>query len=256
MLNLKLLSLNLHCLEENNIPEKQDLIVETILEKEIDIIFLQEVAQYADSPLLFENIKETNYGFEVQEKLRKKGVEYFYYFDIIKHSFGKYDEGIAILSKYELYDIKANYISKSNEFHFWRTRKMIKGDLHLQNNKISLVSSHLGWTDEYENFENQVERMLSHVDRNNILLLVGDFNVSPGTEEYKYILSKELVDLYGSNKKYLFDPTHKKNMDLHQGETRIDYFFSNHKLEVINREILFSRDTVSDHYGVFIEVKI
>ena len=192
----------------------------------------------------------------MKNQLQNQGYDYFYYFVDIKHSFGKYNEGVAILSKYFLHDIKGNYISKSQDYYNWKSRKMIKGDLHLSDKTISLVSTHLGWTDDNEKFEDQIERMLAHLDKNQLLLIAGDFNVSPITNEYSMILNNGLHDLYASNPKHLFDSTHIKDIDLHKGATRIDYIFSNEKLEVLDREILFKDDLVSDHYGVYIELNI
>ena len=256
MRSLKLLTLNLHCLEEENIQENQKRIVKEIMNKDIDIIYLQEVAQYSDSVIVYGNVKNSNYGYQLQQLLKKKGEEYFFYFDVIKHAFGKYDEGVAILSKHKLRDVKSNYISKSHEINYWRTRKMIKGDLHRLDKTISFISTHLGWTDKYEVFEDQVDRLLTHVSDDHVLLIAGDFNVSPKTKEYGYIISKGLTDLYGNNPKHTFDPTHIKDMDLHQGETRIDYIFANMKLEVLRREILFTKQRVSDHYGVYMEIRL
>jgi len=256
MPSIKLLTLNLHCLEEKNIILNQNKIITEILHKNIDVVFLQEVAQYDESKIIYENVKESNYGYELQQQLKVEGKDYYYYFVDIKHSFGKYNEGVGILSKYMLHDLKGNYISKSQDYYNWRSRKMIKGDLHLPNKKISLVSTHLGWTDKNEVFEDQIERMLSHLNKEHLLLIAGDFNVSPKTNEYATLLNKGLCDLYGSNPKHLFDPTHITDMDLHKGSTRIDYIFSNTKLEVLKRDILFKEDRVSDHYGVYIELKI
>lgn len=256
MPSIKLLTLNLHCLEEKNIPLNQQLIRNEIVMKNIDIVFLQEVAQYDESPLLYDSVKESNYGYELQQQLKEEGKEYYYYFVDIKHSFNKYNEGVAILSKYMLHDIQGNYISKCTDYSNWKSRKMIKAELHLPNKKISLVSSHLGWTDEIEVFEEQIERMLTHLDKNHIWLLAGDFNVSPKTNEYSFMLGQGLYDLYGSNPKHLYDPTHLNDIDLHIGATRIDYIFSNVKLEVLDREVLFSKQLVSDHFGVYMELKL
>lgn len=256
MRKLKLLSLNLHCLEEDNLQEKQSRIVDEIIKRDIDVVFLQEVAQYLDSDIVYGNLKDSNYAYQLQQQLLKKGAQYHLYFEPIKKAFNKYDEGVALLSKYSLHNIKGNHISKCTEYHYWRTRKMIKGDLVRLDKTISFVSVHLGWSDNYESFEDQIERLTAHLDDNNVLIIAGDFNVSPKTNEYGYIIDKGLNDLYGSNPKYLFDPTHIKNMDIHEGSTRIDYFFANMNLEVLHREILFKKNTVSDHFGVYLEIRL
>jgi maltose 6'-phosphate phosphatase len=256
MRKLKLLTLNLHCLEEENIPRKQEGIIAEILKKDIDIIFLQEVAQYIDSKIVQDTVKESNYAYNLQQILLEKGKQYYFYFEPIKKSFNIYDEGVAILSKYPLHDVKGNYVSNCQEYEYWRTRKMLKGDIERIDKTISLVSVHLGWTDGFEIFEDQVERLLAHLDEKNVLIVAGDFNVSPKTKEYSFLIKNGLNDLFGSIPKYLFEPTHIKDMDLHKGTTRIDYIFSNMKLEVLNREILFQEEKVSDHYGVYLEIRL
>ncbi len=256
MLNLKLLTLNLHCLEEEYIPMKQLIIIDEIIQRDIDVIFLQEVAQYLDSPLINGNIKESNYAYQLQQLLLSKGKQYHLYYSPIKEAFDKYDEGVAVLSKYPLYNVKDNYISKCTEYKFWRTRKMLKGDFQRHGNTVSFVSTHLGWTDHYETFEDQVERLITHLDNKNTIIVAGDFNVAPTTKEYGYLLSKGLKDLYGANPKYVLDPTHISNMDVHSGSTRIDYIFSNTHFDVVKREILFKEKRVSDHYGVYLEIKL
>lgn len=256
MRRLKLLTLNLHCLEEENIIDNQNQIIAEILKKDVDVVLLQEVAQYENSSIVRDLIKDSNYGYQLQQLLLDKGEEYHYYFEPIKSSFGKYDEGVAILSKHVLHNVKSNYISKNRDYANWKTRKMIKGDLERIDKTVSFVSVHLGWTDELEVFEDQVERLLSHLDDNNVLILAGDFNVNPKSKEYGNILNKGLSDLYGSIPKFLFDPTFGEEKDVHDSGTRIDYIFANMKLEVLNREVLFKENKVSDHYGVYLEIRL
>jgi endonuclease/exonuclease/phosphatase family metal-dependent hydrolase len=45
-------------------------------------------------------------------------------------------------------------------------------------------------------------------------------------------------------------------MDIHVESKRIDYIFSSKKVKVLNRYILFNKQRVSDHYGVYIEIEV
>ncbi len=256
MPKLSLLTLNLHCLEEMDLEIKQQQVSETILQKDIDIILFQEVAQYSNEEIIIENIKPSNYGYAIQQQLQQLNKQYYYYFEPIKSSFNKYDEGVAILSKYPLHDVTSNYISKTHEYKYWRTRKMLKGDLNIHDNVFSIVTVHTGWTDKYEIFEDQIDRLVSHVDLHNTCIFAGDFNVRPNTDEYNYILSKKLIDVIPNTHELYNYPTHIEDMDIHKGSTRIDYFFTNQIVNVVKTEILFEDVRVSDHNGVYIELKI
>lgn len=252
MPKLKLLTLNLHCLVEDDLSEKQRIIAEEITQREVDIIFLQEVAQTRSENILYGDVKTDNYGETLRTLLREKGLTYFYAFEPIKHSFGKYDEGIGILSKAPIKDVFSKYISKCTDYAYWRTRKSLHATINEYN--IKVISTHLGWTDEYENFNNQVDNLVKNIGHE-LTLIAGDFNVSPTTSEYEYILSKGFIDLYGKEKSNLLDPTHVNDIDTHSGAARIDYVFSTHDVLVLDRKILFTKNKVSDHYGVYLEIQ-
>ena len=221
----------------------------------MDVIFLQEVAQYKDEEIVIANIKPSNYAYQIQQLLKEQGYTYFLYYEPIKFSFNKYDEGVAILSKSPLQNVTSHFISKQKDYQSWKTRKIISGELNLNNTNYQFISAHLGWNDEIERYDDQFTEMMKLINQNSVVIIGGDFNISPRTKEYASILKSGLIDLYGLNPKYLFVPTHKPNIDIHEGGTRIDYIFSNHHLEVYDRDILFKENTVSDHFGVFLEIK-
>ena len=253
---LKLLTLNLHCLEETKLDRNKKIIVDEIIKKDIDIIFLQEVAQYHENQLIMGTIKESNYGYDLQQLLLEKGIQYHYDYVPIKHSFGKYDEGLGVLSKYRFDTTKAQHISKSIDYYNWKSRKVQSAVIHQGKTKIAILNTHFGWTDEFERFEDQVDELLKILPTD-LTIIAGDFNVSPISKEYQYLQSKNLHDLfYNNDEEYKYISTHVNDMDFHTGENRIDYFFSNKKIEVVDREILFTDPLVSDHYGVYICIKI
>ena len=256
MHKLKLLTINLHCLEEPNIKQNQETIVSEIIKRDIDIIFLQEVAQNLKGRKLVEQIKESNYGYDLMQLLKEQNHIYYYYYTPIKESFNKYDEGIAILSKHKLKHVSSEYISKTKDYSNWKSRKMIQAELHIADEIITLVSVHLGWSDGNEVFENQVEKLLSSLKEENQWLLAGDFNVNPNSKEYQFLLNKGLIDLYGLNQEHLYDATHISDMDIHDGSNRIDYFFSTKTYQVLEQEILFQEKRVSDHFGVYLSIKL
>lgn len=256
MSELKLLSLNLHCLEEKNLVEKQRIIAKKISDLDIDIILLQEVAQYLDGALLRDKIKTSNYGLALQSLLESKGSIYHYYYEPIKHSFNKYDEGLGILSKVPITSFRTEYISKTQDYENWKSRKMIQGECRYQGKTLSLVNTHMGWTDGYERFEDQIDELIKHSSSQHFTIFAGDFNVRPTSKEYQYILSKKLLDPFKDHQELFEKQTFAKAMDVHKDTARIDYFFSNRKMNVLDAKILFTSPLVSDHYGVYIKIKL
>lgn len=253
---MKLLTLNLHCFEEDMIQLNQKRIVDTILLEDIDIVFLQEVAQTIDSKVVNGDIKEDNYGYCLKQELMKRGADYDYYYKIGNQAFGKYDEGIAILSKTELSNRKHFYISKTIDYNQWNTRVIVSAKTVVDDLELVFTSAHFGWSDGYEVFEEQVDSLMNNLSKSDINIIAGDYNISPGTNEYNHIINKGYIDLfYNKEEEYFNIPTHINDIDQKEGSSRIDYVMSNKEFKVINRKILFNEDMVSDHYGVLIEIK-
>lgn len=255
MQNISLLTLNLHCFEENEIKKNQDEIVKEIIQKEIDIIFLQEVAQYHTNEIEFGHIKVGNYGYVLKSLLEEKGYRYYYQYEPIKYSFGKYDEGVALLSKYPIENVSSKYISKVQDYMDWKSRKYIKGTINVRDKRIDLYSVHLGWNDENESYLSQVKKLTKSIT-SEITLIGGDFNVNCGGELFNKTLNEGLIDLYGLDENKRLDPTHEDNLDVHKFSSRIDYIFSTKTLKVLDQCIMFKENKVSDHYGLYLKIQL
>lgn len=253
---MKILTLNLHCFVEETIEENQLLIVDTIIKEDIDIIFLQEVAQSEDLDIMFKDIKKDNYGYKLKTLLEEAGHNYFFHYKIGNLSFNKYDEGLAILSKTRLFDLSHFFVSKNTEYKNWNTRVIVSAKTKVHNTVLTLTSTHLGWSDGYEVFEDQVDKLLDNLNPKEINIVAGDFNVKAGSKEYNYIIDKGYIDLFYNGKDEYFDiPTHVNDMDIQVGASRIDFIMSNNHFEVKNRKILFKDKKVSDHFGVMLEIE-
>jgi len=253
---MKILTLNLHCFEEETLDDNQQLISDFIRELDIDIIYLQEVAQSFNSSVYDGRIKTDNYGKRIMDKLVNMGLTYFYYYDYGKQAFGKVDEGLGIISKYRMLNKESFYVSRETSYDTWWTRKIIKASIRYNNTIIDLVNVHLGWTGYDEIFENQVDLLIDNLDFDNTNLIAGDFNVSENSDGYKYVLSKGLNDLYfNNNMDYFHDVTHRDYIDEKKIATRIDYVMSNEEFDTKDRKIVFKDKRVSDHFGVYIEIE-
>jgi len=254
---LKILTLNLHCFVEKNIKENQKQIVETIINEDIDIIFFQEVAQSEELEIIFNDIKKDNYGYIIKSLLEEKGYHYYYHYKIGNLSFNKYDEGLAILSKTKMFHMEHHFISKKVDYNSWTTRVIVSAKTIVNNRTLSLTSTHFGWSDGFEVFEDQVDSLLDNLNPKELNIIAGDFNVLAGSDEYDYFINQGYIDLfYNNEKKYFNTPTHYDDTDTITVSSRIDYIMCNQKLEVTNRKILFKDKKVSDHYGVLLEIAI
>ena len=253
---MKFLTLNAHCFAEDDIPRNQQIIADFIKRKEIDVVFLQEVAQSESAPIVKDVIKEDNYGYVIQQVLREKGHRYYYHYMYGNQAFGYVQEGLGILSKTPLFDVNSFYISKKTTYKDWHTRVIVSAKTLYQHKEFTLCSAHIGWTEGEEVFEYQIDRLHTTLQAEHILI-GGDFNVGFGAKGYHYVVDKGYYDLfYSGDAKYALSPTHVSDMDIHSGENRIDYIFSNHPYKVIERDIVFKKETVSDHYGVYIEIEV
>ena len=253
---MKILTLNLHCFAEKDIVKNQKNIVDAILKEDIDIVLFQEVAQSKDLRIVFDSIKEDNYGYKLKQELAIKGANYYYHYAFGNQAFGLYDEGLAILSKTKLTNKSHFFISKTVDYNNWSTRIIVSAKTVIENKEIVFTSAHLGWSDGYEVFEDQVDSLMDNLNSDDINIIAGDYNISPGTKEYKHIIEKGYIDLFFNNEEdYYKTPTHVSDIDQKDGSSRIDYVMSNKEFNVIKREIVFNKDMVSDHYGVLIELK-
>ena len=66
---MKIISLNLHCLQEDNLLEKLKRVAAFINANDIDICLFQEVAQHKDNKIIKDNIKEGNNCYLLKEML-------------------------------------------------------------------------------------------------------------------------------------------------------------------------------------------
>lgn len=250
----RLMTLNLHCFAEEDIPNKQEIIVETILSKKPDVICLQEVAQSrSEDDLSRRNIHQDNYGFRLVEEVQKRAnIKYYFYYKSIKRSFDIYDEGVAILSLKPLREEEVKVISKTNDYDNWKKREILAYTLQNQDEQITIATTHFGWSDGYEVFEDQFCLATENIKDKPLTILAGDFNIRFQSDEYKYITKQGWHDLFIDDLKFCQLPTFRGDFATNDSPARLDYIMTNHKVKCMEKEILFGENRVSDHYGIFV----
>ena len=281
---MKLLTLNTHSLHGEDWKQKLEWLVEGILKEKPDVIALQEVNQTAaEMPaeyVLREGqtivsdcvpLKQDNYAAQAAYLLRQAGVGCFWAWLPIKLGYGKYDEGVAILSlERKITQTAAFPISRTEEYQDWRTR-MVLG-VQVEGCEDWFYSVHMGWwQDEEEPFLAQWERLTAQTEspsEDKTVWLMGDFNAPDlfSAQSYAHICSAGWQDTHMTAKEKGNDFTAAGNIDgwkeklpdSNVAGLRLDYIWCKPKREILSSQTIFdgkNGPVVSDHFGVIIETK-
>ena len=272
-----MLTLNLHCFQEDQPFEKLGIIAEALLELEPDVVALQECAQDRWAPERLRvtpgvSIREGNAALWLVERLRAGGQASHGVWDWAHYGWDRWEEGCAVLSPHRLRYADSRYVSQSTGPGAWKSRKPVGAFVEVAGfGPVAVFSTHLGWWgDKEEPFEDSLDRLvtwqaefLSSVPRSVPvpLLTVGDFNQQAGGEGYRFI-----KDWTGWDDAWLTahpegtsGATIGPNTDGWEGTAeaqRIDYVFTRPEdgLKVVQCERVFTEDDfgrVSDHVGLW-----
>lgn len=278
---MKLLTLNTHSLIEKNYEEKLNCFADTVSKEQPEIIALQEVnqtrkAKEAKKDLLnyyFETdskiiIRKDNHVMRIANLLEAKGIVYQWSWVPIKLGYDIYEEGIAIMSKYPITEVKEFYISKNKDFYNWKSRKVLGIKVLIDKKFKWFYSVHMGWwNDEQDNFLNQWECLTSKLKEDNDLdiYLMGDFNnpAHVSNEGYHCIMNSGWFDTYTLSKNKDDGITVSSKIDGWENKQelnamRIDYIFKNSNSEIETSQVVFNEKNygiVSDHFGIMITEK-
>lgn len=264
---MRILTLNTHSWREENADEKLASLAEGIIERDYDVIALQEVNQLCDMPLNpHSHLRANNFMLVLIEEIKKrKGPQYKGFWQASKCLRDQYEEGECIMSKMPLVEEKCFTVSKVAEHTSPKKRNIIKVTTQYKGLDIDLFSCHMGWWhDEIEPFKPQCDRLMKEVNSERLALLMGDFNNNAHirNEGYDYLMEKGLYDTYDMAEE-------KDNGSTVQGEIsgwtgneedlRIDLIVTNRKLKVKKSQVIFNgknKSVVSDHYGVEVEISL
>ena len=271
---MKLLTCNTHSLIEDRYEEKLLAFVERVAAEKFDVIALQEVNQTHGGDII--NIKKPeylvndedctitsdNHILRVAEMLQERGVHYYWTWTPIKMGYDRYDEGIRILSLKKPEEVKHFYISASEDYYDWHSRKVIGVKIE----GCWYYSMHMGWwKEETDSFTAQWKNFLANISENDKIYLMGDFNNPAHAKEegYDTVLESGFYDTWhltgqkddGMTVVKVIDGWHDKGA---VDKMRIDFIFKNNDTEVESSHVIFNGDNgpvISDHFGVVIEEK-
>jgi maltose 6'-phosphate phosphatase len=254
---MKLLTLNCHSWREENQIEKIKYLAKTIAEEKYDVITLQEVSQRIDEK---GQIAKDNYVCILMEELLILGVsEYKFIWDMSHIGYDIYQEGVALITKHDIRDYRSFYVSKSRNIRDYKSRKIIKAKINIDNIDLEFLSCHLGWwQDKDESFKEQVENLLKNINKESKTFIMGDFNNDAFIkgEGYNYLLSKGLYDTYNLTNEKDNGVTVKGEIDgwaEQFKEKRLDLILTNKEVNIKSSKVIFNgknKDIISDHYGV------
>jgi Metal-dependent hydrolase len=251
---------------EENTEEKIKIIVNTIKEKDYDVIALQEVNQSIEGKLAFDRIKEDNFALVLLKELDSLGCsKYKMLWDFSHIGYDRYEEGVCIITKHKIEEDYSFFVSKAKDKSFWKTRKVVGASIKIKEELVDFYSCHLGWwQDKEEPFKDQVDRLLRNVEEDRLTFFMGDFNNNGfiRNEGYDYLIEKGMEDTFSTAKHSDDGITVKGKIDgwdLNKNNLRLDLILTNKKVDVKHSKVIFNgtnKPVVSDHYGVGIEVLI
>lgn len=254
---LKVLTLNLHCYQEDSQDTKLSTIAKAIDDHDIDIVCLQEVAEPWEGG---EAASEANTAKLIRARLKQP---YQLVSDWSHRGFNVYREGCAILTRHEIVVRDSGYISANQDTNSIHARKIVMAQIHVPFvGFVNVYSAHLSWWKD--GFREQFENLRAWANEKHwhgvvATLLLGDFNAKTGSEGY-------LLATSGNE----FEDQHLKaqraaaglHMPASQAELasdgRIDFIFlkKGSSLEVKASKELFTAANygrVSDHTGYYAE---
>ncbi len=273
---LVVLTINLHTYQEEDQAYKLNLVVRAIAELDADVVFLQEVAQGKDAPVVGElhgvTIRDDNMAqILVNQLATEYDLFYDFFWDWSHYGWEVWEEGSAVLTKHKIVQTEARFITKETRPTEWRSRKVPMITALIPSfGEMDLYSVHTGrWDDQLEPFKHQCDQLLAwmkerHSTSKKLTLLAGDFNNIAGSEGYDYIMNNgQFDDVYFKANPEGFDDFSIGGQihgwqDHHAEGSRIDYIFipsaESERVEVILAQRIFTEKSygrVSDHNGQY-----
>ncbi len=265
---MKLLTLNTHSLAEENYYEKLKIFVSAVFREKPDIIALQEVNQTAAAAAVASCgglvIRDDNHVFNAARMLEDLGMKYFWNWLPIKRSYGKYDEGIALMSLSPIIETDSVTVSRDDSYNDWKTRKL----LGIRTESLPdtwFFSVHFGWWDDPDDpFSEQWQRCAEYMKKYGNVWLMGDFNNPAEIKGEGY----DLVSASKYRDSYLLAKTKDSGITVHgiidgwrdrlscRNGMRIDHIRCSEKNIIKSSRVIFNGEnypTVSDHCGVIVE---
>lgn len=274
---MKVLTINVHgWIEEDSYQKIKDLAV-VIAKKDYEIIALQEVNQLMDNEEVThpyfvgsknENhaipLKKENYVGVLIEELEALGQKYYWSWSANHIGYGRYDEGLSILSK-SAQEVETITVSETTDYHTIATRNVLKANVKIDGEEWIIFNGHFSWWEDKQNnlvFKHEWDKMRKHLAGINKerVIFMGDFNNESDVSKqgYDYLLKNSpfLQDSYTIAKKKRGYATMEAGIDGWENTTigkRIDLILVSEQIVVEESNVIFDGENeaiISDHFGV------
>ncbi|MEX2785418.1 endonuclease/exonuclease/phosphatase family protein [Streptococcus sp. H49] len=268
----KYLTLNTHSWLENKALTKLSDLAEHIANENYDLISLQEVNQSLEAPLADKalgyvklrkspELRKDNYALQLADCLRAKGKAYYWSWTYNHIGYGKYQEGVAMLSKTPL-KVQDLLISKTADETDYHTRRALIAQTQIDGQELTAVSLHMSWFGK--GFEGEWKKLetalLAH---SSPLIVMGDFNNPTGTEGYQLVLDSplRLQDSHVAAQHSAGTHTISAAIDGWEGNRqalKVDHIFASPTVCFNSSQVVLdgrSTPVVSDHFGLTAESK-
>ncbi|SJZ48141.1 maltose 6'-phosphate phosphatase [Pilibacter termitis] len=270
---MKVLTLNTHSWMEEDPLVKLEILAQFIIEKDCDLIALQEVNQlmsesvvsheFYKAPENSVELKKDNFACLLVERLRELGVNYSFSWQSNHIGYDKYDEGVAILSKFKIEEITTIEVSKARSYDDFHTRNILGVKVKTKEQMFHIFSTHYSWWEDFVYEWERTRQYLATLEE--AFILCGDFNNPANVENegYDYLMTSmpKLQDSFLSAKIVNGEFTVEKEIDGWSGNKsglRIDYCFCSEKWRVKKHEVVFNgknQAVISDHFGILVEIE-
>ena len=242
---LKILTLNLHCYQEEDQMAKLARIAQAINELKADIVCLQEVGELW-------NGGRGDWGSNAARIIKDQlSLPYYYQGDWSHMGFDKYREGSAILSRHPMVYQDSGYVSPVRDVNDINSRKIVMAQVNVPYmGLVNVFSVHLSWwsggyREQLQNLVQWAEER--HCDSVAATFLCGDFNNAVRSEGYRL-----------ADEKYEDQLLKAGGAGVAGDNGRIDYIFMKRgsRLQAVSARMLFTPaeyGQVSDHPGIYAE---
>ncbi len=269
----RLLTLNVHGEPDKaRDGETVSALCEFLVRRRPTVVALQEVCQSLSAkpqhpPIGYRAaeptvvLREDLLVLRLVRALAEQGVSYEFSYLPIKLGYGKYDEGVALLSSVPISETETLTVSRTSDYRSWKTRRLLGARI----GGSWFYSVHFGWyEDPEEPFSEQWARARVGFERHRgePICLMGDFN-SPAEMRgggYDLVTESGFFDLWslaeggdGATVSGGVDGWEKHG----GGGLRIDHIRSSLPISSGKaRRVFDGTDTpvVSDHFGVYAEL--
>lgn len=274
---MRVLTINVHGWIEEDPYQKIKELAAVIAKNDYEIVALQEVNQLMGNreishPSFIRStkewneipLKEENYAGVLIEELEALGKKYYWSWSANHIGYGKYDEGLSILSKTEQ-EVETIIVSETTDYDKVSTRTVLKAKVKIDDEEWTILNGHFSWWKDNQGdlvFKNQwdkIRKYMTDMNKDRVLFM-GDFNneADISKQGYDYMLEKSpfLRDSYIIADKKTGHATMNAGIDGWKDATsgkRIDLILVSEDVKVEENHVIFdgiNEKIVSDHFGV------